>query len=103
MRYLYGAADEKHVKKQDAAPKKIDPLSFYRFFPHPLIKGQTDDDVFDKEDIPIAFKCTPDKLLNLCVIVVDAIPLVEIYKWTIEDICKWLRDLGFKQYQVSSI
>ncbi|TMW52322.1 hypothetical protein DOY81_002579 [Sarcophaga bullata] len=99
MRYLYGAADEKHVKKQAAAPKKIDPLSSYKFFSHPFTKGKTDEDVFDKGDVPIVAKCTPDKLVSLCVIVVDAIPLIDIYKWTIEDICKWLRDIGFRQYQ----
>uniref|UniRef100_A0A1A9VAF3 Mitochondrial import receptor subunit TOM22 homolog n=1 Tax=Glossina austeni TaxID=7395 RepID=A0A1A9VAF3_GLOAU len=54
---------------------------------------------FDKKDVPIVWKCSPDTLLNLCTHVIDAIPMVSVYEWTIEDICCWLRNLGYRQYQ----
>lgn len=101
MRYLYGAGDEKFVKKKVIARKKIDPLSSFKFVSHPYVKSKTNDDAFNRNNVPILSLCTPDKLLNLCVNVVDKMSLIEIYKWTIEDICCWLRALDFKQYQVS--
>ncbi|KAI8119431.1 hypothetical protein FF38_06840 [Lucilia cuprina] len=97
MRYLYGDSDEKFIKSREAKRKDINPLASFKFRLNPIIEGKTDE--FDRTDVPIVFKCTPDTLLNLCVKVVDAMPLPMVYTWTIEDICKWLRACGYKQYQ----
>ncbi|TMW52329.1 hypothetical protein DOY81_002586 [Sarcophaga bullata] len=99
MRYLYGQADEKYIKNQLTTNAKEIPLSSFKFSLNPVVKGKTSAKEFDRQDIPIVFKCSPDKLVNLCASVIDAWPLPEVYKWTIEDICRWLRGLGFKQYQ----
>lgn len=72
-------------------------LNQYRFQLTPLILGREE---FDRNDVPIQFKCTPDTLVNLCAKVVDALPLPSVYKWSIEDICRWLRSYGYPQYQV---
>ena len=103
MRYLYGQADETYVKNQKATNAKAIPLSAFKFSLNYVVKGKASAKEFNREDLPIVFKCSPDKLLNLCANVIDAWPMPEVYKWTIEDICRWLRGQGFKQYQVSSI
>ncbi|XP_073823092.1 uncharacterized protein [Musca autumnalis] len=97
MRYLYEASDEKYVKSQDKDNEdEPSPLSSYKFRLHTITRGKFE---FDKHDVPIVFKCSPDSLLNLCVRIVDAIPLPSVYEWNIEDICKWLRGYGYRQYQ----
>uniref|UniRef100_A0A1B0A234 Mitochondrial import receptor subunit TOM22 homolog n=1 Tax=Glossina pallidipes TaxID=7398 RepID=A0A1B0A234_GLOPL len=40
------------------------------------------------------WKHTLESLLGI-----DGIPMVSVYEWTIEDICRWLRNLGYRQYQ----
>ncbi|KAM7352191.1 uncharacterized protein ACRADG_004824 [Cochliomyia hominivorax] len=99
MRYLYGESDEKYIKSQTYILKDRSLLSTYKFRLNSVIQGKTDKKEFDKTDVPIVFKCTPDTLLNLCAKVVDELPLPRVYKWSIEDVCKWLRSCGFKQYQ----
>ncbi|XP_065358304.1 uncharacterized protein LOC135952343 [Calliphora vicina] len=99
MRYLYGDADEKYVKAQATSEIDKNPLSTFKFRLNPMIQGKTDVKEFDKTDVPIVFKCTPETLLNLCVKLVDVMPLPMVYTWTIEDICKWLRACGYRQYQ----
>lgn len=75
-------------------------LNQYKFELTPLILGREE---FDRNDVPIQFKCTPDTLVNLCAKIVDALPLPSVYEWNIEDICRWLRSYGYPQYQVSAI
>lgn len=99
MRYLYGDSDEKYVKPDDRRSREEPTaLSTYKFHLDSITEGRPK---FDKYDIPIVFKCSPDTLLNLCAVIVDALPLTSVYEWTIEDICKWLRGYGYRQYQVS--
>ena len=99
MRYLYGAADEKFIKgiveEKDTEP--LDPLDSYKFQVHIFLRGKSK---FDKNDVPIQFKTTPDTLLTLASIICDAIPLVSIYSWNNWHICLWLRQIGYPQYQV---
>ncbi|KAI9581223.1 hypothetical protein GQX74_013810 [Glossina fuscipes] len=95
MRLILKAADEKFVKLEEK-PKFIHPLSNCKYRVNWSTSGKV---YFDKKDVPIILKCSPDTLLNLCTYVVDAIPMVSVYEWTIEDICRWLRNLGYRQYQ----
>uniref|UniRef100_A0A1A9WJ73 SAM domain-containing protein n=1 Tax=Glossina brevipalpis TaxID=37001 RepID=A0A1A9WJ73_9MUSC len=88
----------KIFRKSRGKRKIIHPLSTYKYRSNCLTSGKV---CFDKKDIPIVFKCSPDTLLNLCAQVVDARPLVSIYEWNIEDICSWLRNLGYRQYQTT--
>lgn len=101
MRYLYGEADEKYIKIPVAKKKVKNPLSSYKFHMNSVIQSNKIVKEYDKMDVPLVFKCSPDSLLNLCVQVVDQMPLPRVYNWTIEDNCKWLRQCGYKQYQVS--
>lgn len=98
MRYLYGLSDEKFVKEEFKEKATI--LHPYNFRVHRFLKGR---DYFDKNDIPIVFKVSPDTLLNLCARIVDAIPLPPVYTWTNVDVCVWLRKYGYPQYRVSVV
>ncbi|XP_075161441.1 uncharacterized protein LOC142234236 [Haematobia irritans] len=97
-RYLYGAADEKFVPLQSTKSKADNQnlVATYKFNLENILKGPPS---FNKNDVPIDFKISPDSLLNLCIKIVDALPLPSIYAWNIEDICKWLRRYGYHQYQ----
>lgn len=75
-------------------------LNQYEFSLTPLILGREE---FNRDDVPIQFKCTPDTLVHLCSKIVDAIPLPPVYKWNTDDICTWLRRYGYPQYQVNII
>ncbi|XP_054744308.1 uncharacterized protein LOC129248706 [Anastrepha obliqua] len=55
--------------------------------------------VYDKTDLPIEFKVSPESLLHLAARIVDALPLPDVYQWTNEDVCKWLERYGYKQYE----
>ncbi|XP_075154237.1 uncharacterized protein LOC142227678 [Haematobia irritans] len=81
------------VSKTKEIPR---PLSTYKFHLDDITRGQSK---FNTSDIPIVFKCTPDKLVNLCATLVDRLPLPSVYEWNIEDICKWLRAYGYPQYE----
>ncbi|XP_013110489.2 uncharacterized protein LOC106089227 [Stomoxys calcitrans] len=97
MRYFYGASDEKFLPSKDGTKMEDPaPLSTYAF---QLYDVTQDKPRFDKNDMPAAFKCTPDKLLNLCANIVDALPLPSVFEWNTKDICKWLREYGYRQYQ----
>uniref|UniRef100_A0A1A9WXY1 SAM domain-containing protein n=1 Tax=Glossina brevipalpis TaxID=37001 RepID=A0A1A9WXY1_9MUSC len=95
MRYLYKEADEKFVREKTMR-EKPHVLSSYQFRPNIQTYGKPK---FDKNDVSIALKCTPDTLLALCSKLVDSFPLVSIYEWNIEDICRWVRRRGYPQYQ----
>lgn len=98
-RYLYGRGDEKYVKLEPRKPKPS-ALHAFKFRPVPD-RDTTDIKAFNKTDVPVLFKCSPDTLINLCLQVLDALPLPQVYDWSIEDVCNWLSEIGFKQYQVN--
>ncbi|SPP86093.1 uncharacterized protein LOC117587724 [Drosophila guanche] len=54
---------------------------------------------YNKDDIPLPFKATPDSLFNLCAAVVDAQGRTEVFKWSILDVADWLRDFGYPEYE----
>lgn len=58
---------------------------------------------YDKMDLPIEFKVSPESLLHLAAKVVDALTLPDVYQWTDRDVCNWLKRLGYQQYEVSKI
>uniref|UniRef100_A0A1A9WJ65 SAM domain-containing protein n=1 Tax=Glossina brevipalpis TaxID=37001 RepID=A0A1A9WJ65_9MUSC len=97
MLFLYRKSDEKFVKAKRKPPQPPHPLSKFKFRLNAATRGFMGS--FDKKDLPIVFKCSPDTLINLCSKVIDAMPLVNVYEWNIEDICRWLRQLGYRQYQ----
>uniref|UniRef100_A0A1B0BLW7 SAM domain-containing protein n=1 Tax=Glossina palpalis gambiensis TaxID=67801 RepID=A0A1B0BLW7_9MUSC len=97
MRVWYHRSDEKFVKAAERRPPPPHPLTKFSFRLNAATRGFSDS--FNKKDVPIVFKCSPDTLLNLCSKIVDAMPLVNIYEWNIEHICRWLRQLGYRQYQ----
>lgn len=96
MRLLYALSDEKFVKPVITG-RQATLLDNYQFRLHPFLRGKTP---FNKDDVPIEFKVTPDTLLNLCANVIDAFPLPPVYKWTNIDVCVWIRKYGYPQYRV---
>ncbi|XP_053953654.1 uncharacterized protein LOC128860264 isoform X1 [Anastrepha ludens] len=95
-RGLFYLSDEKFVKTKLKKQRKIHPLDTYKFcipsvFPQPV--------GFEKNSVPIEFQVTPETLLNLAAGVVDALPLPNVYEWTNADVCKWIRQYGYPQYQ----
>ncbi|XP_036324981.1 uncharacterized protein LOC118738163 [Rhagoletis pomonella] len=74
---------------------KEEPLRRYKFNLHSSLLQKED---FDKNALPIVFKVTPDTLLNLCIKIVDGLPLPSVYKWTNMEVCKWIRKYGYPQY-----
>lgn len=55
---------------------------------------------YDKEDVPLPFKASPDSLFNLCAAVVDSQARTEVFKWSINDVTDWLRNFGYPEYEV---
>ncbi|TDG47215.1 hypothetical protein AWZ03_006346 [Drosophila navojoa] len=54
---------------------------------------------YDKHDVPLSFRATPDSLFSLCAAVVDAQARTEVFKWSINDVAQWLRDFGYPEYE----
>lgn len=56
---------------------------------------------YDKYDVPMSFKASPDSLFNLCAAVVDAQARNEVFKWSIDDVANWIIEFGYPEYEVS--
>ncbi|KAH8237825.1 hypothetical protein KR032_002926 [Drosophila birchii] len=54
---------------------------------------------YNKEDVPLPFKASPDSLFNLCAAVVDSQARTEVFKWSINDVTDWLRNFGYPEYE----
>ncbi|KAH8415193.1 hypothetical protein KR215_008161 [Drosophila sulfurigaster] len=54
---------------------------------------------YDKNDVPLSFRASPDSLFNLCAAVVDAQGRTEVFKWNINDVANWLIDFGYPEYE----
>ncbi|EDW63545.1 uncharacterized protein Dvir_GJ15442 [Drosophila virilis] len=54
---------------------------------------------YDKHDVPLSFRATPDSLFNLCAAAVDAQARTEVFKWSINDVAEWLREFGYPEYE----
>ncbi|XP_012159013.1 uncharacterized protein LOC101450614 [Ceratitis capitata] len=99
MRGLFAYADEKFVKaKKRLAGEKQQRLRTYKFERNEFLRGER---VYDRNALPIIFKATPDTLLNLCINVVDALPLPTPHKWNTVDVCKWIRGYGYPHYMTT--
>lgn len=55
---------------------------------------------YDRHDVPVSFKASPDSLFNLCSAVVDAQARTEVFKWNINDVANWLIEFGYPEYEV---
>lgn len=104
MRILYGASDEKFVQSRGSLINKIalhSKVENYEYGDIPFLR--TDGETFDKDSLAIVFRVSPDTLLNITSNVVDKLPLPQVYEWTIEDVCRWIRKYGYRHYQVCKI
>ncbi|XP_011189332.1 uncharacterized protein LOC105216505 [Zeugodacus cucurbitae] len=100
MRVLYGASDEKFVHSRESLTDEIpihSKVESYHFGDIPFLRTQGP--TFDKNSLPIVFRVSPDTLLNLASNIVDKLPLPSVYEWTIEDVCRWIRQYGYRHYQ----
>uniref|UniRef100_A0A034WVE8 Sterile alpha motif domain-containing protein 15 n=1 Tax=Bactrocera dorsalis TaxID=27457 RepID=A0A034WVE8_BACDO len=95
MREIFARADEKFVKEQHSGHNQNNPLRIYKFRSSEFLRIEKG---FDKNALPIVFKVSPDSLLNLCIKLIDALPLPSVYKWTTLEVCKWIRQYGYPQY-----
>ncbi|XP_067624542.1 uncharacterized protein [Eurosta solidaginis] len=95
MREQFVGADEKFVKPKKVYPSKYTPIQHYKFDGRPNIRKEPG---FDRNALPIVFRVSPDTLLNLCIKIIDAMPLPDVYKWTNVQVCKWIRKYGYPQY-----
>ncbi|XP_043950154.1 uncharacterized protein LOC108027701 [Drosophila biarmipes] len=96
MPYLYGIADTKflHQKVKTKAKVRSDmpPTKFTR---DDFLKGCPK---YDRDNVPIQFRTSPDSLVELCSMVVDKLPLPSIFEWDDMDIRRWINGYGFPQY-----
>ncbi|XP_030383213.1 uncharacterized protein LOC115630701 [Scaptodrosophila lebanonensis] len=94
MPYLYGIADTKYwvgrSKKEGVQP--VPPIKFRR---NKLYEGRVK---FNHDDLPIQFRTTPATLVELCVNVVDKLPLPSVFEWDDMDIRRWIKRYGYPQY-----
>jgi len=100
MPYLYGIADtkflvKKHIKIKKSNNDLLQPVKFHR---NHVIPERTK---FDHNEWPIQFRTSPASLLELCVNIVDKLPIPSIYEWTDMDIRRWICRYGYPQYMVS--
>ncbi|CAD6996711.1 uncharacterized protein LOC101453834 [Ceratitis capitata] len=102
MRLLYGESDEKFVSPKASelidAVKEHTNIDEYNYKENPFVRVSKGSDI-DKNSLPIVFKVSPDTLLNMAALVADRIPLPSVYDWSIEDVCRWIRKFGYRQYQ----
>ncbi|KAH8412915.1 hypothetical protein KR009_006719 [Drosophila setifemur] len=98
MPYLYGIADTKFMPcKLHVTKKKVhSDFSVCKFHRTELLKGCPK---YDKDDVPIQFRVSPESLVALCVYVVDKLPLPSVYEWDDMDIRRWIKGYGYPQYR----
>ncbi|CAD6996710.1 uncharacterized protein LOC101454014 [Ceratitis capitata] len=83
-----------HLYKPTALPE-VERKTF-KFKPNLMEQSRT---AYDKVDIPIEFKVSPESLLHLAARVLDALPLPDVFGWTNDDVCNWLRCLDYAHYE----
>ncbi|KAH8271991.1 hypothetical protein KR044_012820 [Drosophila immigrans] len=99
MPYLYGIADTKFlVKKGDKVEvAKVSNSSL------PTVKFRRNHVIpecvkFNRHEWPIQFRINATSLVELCINVVDKLPLTSIYEWDDMDIRRWICCYGYPQY-----
>ncbi|XP_054747675.1 uncharacterized protein LOC129253355 [Anastrepha obliqua] len=95
-RGIFHLSDEKFVKTKLKKQRKIHPLDTYKFRSPSIFPQRVG---FEQNSVPIVFQVTPETLLNLAARVVDALSLPNVHDWTNADVCKWIRQYGYPQYQ----
>ncbi|XP_052853560.1 uncharacterized protein LOC128262982 [Drosophila gunungcola] len=96
MPYLYGIADTKFlVQKVKTRAKPKTEMASTKFRRNDYLQGCPK---YDKNDVPIQFRTSPDSLVELCSIVVDKLPLPSIFEWDDMDIRRWINGYGYHQY-----
>ncbi|EDW71317.1 uncharacterized protein [Drosophila virilis] len=97
MPYLYGIADTKFLVGKGILKKKTKQNEYppIKFRNHPQNAGHVK---FDRNAWPIQFRVQPDSLVELCVNVVDKLPLPSVYEWNDMDIRRWIKSYGYPQY-----
>lgn len=95
MPYLYGITDIKYSFKEDTERSSPVPIKF-RY--NTLLTRRVQ---FSREEWPLPFRATPASLVELCVNVVDKLPLPSVFEWTDVDIRLWITRYGYPQYMVS--
>ncbi|XP_016987433.2 uncharacterized protein LOC108050319 [Drosophila rhopaloa] len=96
MPYLYGIADTKFlVKKVKTRAKARSEMAPTKFRRNAFLQGCPK---YNKDDVPIQFRTSPDSLVELCSIVVDKLPLPSIFEWDDMDIRRWINGYGYPQY-----
>ncbi|XP_028898889.2 uncharacterized protein LOC105216534 [Zeugodacus cucurbitae] len=68
----------------------------FKFETHLTVRSEK---TYDKTDLPIEFKVSPESLVHLAAKVVDRLPLPDVYRWTNDDVCNWLKRFGYPQYE----
>lgn len=99
MPYLYGIADTKfRVKKVVIKKKKPESgIAATKFRRNDFLLGCPK---YNKDDVPIQFRTSPESLVELCVNVVDKLPLPSVFEWDDMDIRRWINSYGYPQYMV---
>ncbi|SPP79147.1 uncharacterized protein LOC117581844 [Drosophila guanche] len=94
MPYLYGIADTKFLvrKLKKKVRTSVPPIKFRR---NEFLKERPK---VDLDDVPIQFRATPSSLVELCVSVVDKLPIPSIYEWNEMDIRRWIKRYGYPEY-----
>ncbi|EDV33261.1 uncharacterized protein Dana_GF23547, isoform A [Drosophila ananassae] len=97
MPYLYGIADTKfRVKKVVIKKKKPESgIAATKFRRNDFLLGCPK---YNKDDVPIQFRTSPESLVELCVNVVDKLPLPSVFEWDDMDIRRWINSYGYPQY-----
>ncbi|KAH8377143.1 hypothetical protein KR093_003692 [Drosophila rubida] len=98
MPYLYGIADtkflvKKSIKAESAKVRNsLPPVQFRRNHVIP------EREKFDRLEWPIQFRVSASSLVELCINVVDKLPMPSIYEWDDMDIRRWIIRYGYPQY-----
>ncbi|XP_017153647.1 uncharacterized protein LOC108163078 [Drosophila miranda] len=94
MPYLYGIADTKFLVKniKKKVPTGVPPTKFRR---NEFLKGRPK---IDLNDVPIQFRASPASLVELCVNVVDKLPIPSIFEWDDMDVRRWIKRYGYPEY-----
>ncbi|XP_055905573.1 uncharacterized protein LOC129941052 [Eupeodes corollae] len=97
MPFLYGQADEKFIKLDiDSSTQKLKPLDSYKFHLNTQLEGHQK---IKPDEVSIRLKTSPDTLVEICLTMLDAIPLPYPFYWNTLEVANWIRKLGFPQYQ----
>ncbi|XP_062121348.1 uncharacterized protein LOC133835349 [Drosophila sulfurigaster albostrigata] len=99
MPYLYGIADTKFLVKKSS---KVETANVSKTF-MPPVKFRRNHVIperikFNPHEWPIQFRISAATLVELCVNVVDKLPISSVYEWDDMDVRRWICRYGYPQY-----